>query len=256
MEALPIAREYARKALLLDSNLSEALATLSFIQVVFDYNWREAKKTLEKALALNPNYPLAHIYYGNLLIYSEENKALGLSEIKKALSLDPLSSAVNWVLGRNYFLTGYFDSAHVQLKKTLILEPNSASAKGTIALTFLAENKPAEALVYIKQLPVDGNNPQQEYQIFYLNNAYSLLGDNVRAKAELEKLTNHQAINKHVLVAEGLVLLGEYDKAIEELEKAYADRELRLYFIKVHPLFEPIKNMPRFIALKRKMNLQ
>ncbi len=258
VEAIPIAREYARKALSLDSNLSEALATMSFIQVVFDHNWKEAKKTLEKALALNPNYPLAHIFYGNLLQYSGENTSRGLSEIKKALSLDPLSSAYSWVLGRNYYYSGKYDSAHLQLKKTLILEPNSASAKGFIALTFLAEKKPAEALDYIKQLPVDGNNPQQEYQIFYLNHAYALMGDFNRARAELDKLTNDKTIlNKHFHIAQGLVYLGEYDKAIDELEKAYNDRELRLsYFIHVNPVFEPIKNMPRFIALKRKMNLQ
>ncbi len=257
MEAVPIAREYAKKALLLDSNLSEALTTMSFIQVVLDYNWKEAKKTLEKAMALNPNYPLAHIYYGNLLHFSGESTSRGLFETKKALRLEPLSSAVNWVLGRNYFLSGYYDSAYVQLKKTLILEPNSISARGVMAMTFLAEKKPAEALDFIKQLPLNGNNPQQEYQIFYLNNAYALLGDSARARVELEKLIiDKTTINKHCLIAQGHVFLGEYAKAIKELEMAYADRELRLYFITVNPLFKPIRNMPGFIALKQKMNLQ
>src|SRR4029077_14136857 len=91
MESVPLARDYARKALSLDSTLSEALSAMGFIEAAFDYDWVKSKKTLEKAILLNPNYPLAHLYYGNLLLYSGANTALGFAEIKKAISLDPLS---------------------------------------------------------------------------------------------------------------------------------------------------------------------
>src|SRR6185436_495491 len=89
LEAIPIAREYANKALLLDSTLSEALTTLGFIQSTFDYDWVKSKNTLRKAIDLNPNYPTAHLFYGNLLQYTGESTELGINEIKKALMLDP-----------------------------------------------------------------------------------------------------------------------------------------------------------------------
>src|ERR1017187_5012169 len=91
LDAIPIAKQYATKALSLDSTLSEALTTLGFIQSVYDYDWANSKKTLEKAIALNPNYPAAHLYYGNLLQYTGENTEQGINEIKRALFLDPLA---------------------------------------------------------------------------------------------------------------------------------------------------------------------
>jgi hypothetical protein len=55
LEAIPIAKTYAMKALSIDSTLSEALTTIGFIQSAFDYDWAISKRTLEKAIELNPN---------------------------------------------------------------------------------------------------------------------------------------------------------------------------------------------------------
>ena len=44
LEAIPIAREFADKALALDSNLSEGYTSLGFIQYNFDYEWDKSKK--------------------------------------------------------------------------------------------------------------------------------------------------------------------------------------------------------------------
>ena len=141
LEAIPIAREYANKALLLDSTLSEALTTLGFIQSTFDYDWVKSKNTLRKAIDFNPNYPTAHLFYGNLLQYTGESTEQGINEIKKALILDPLSTNLNYVLGRNYYCARQYDSAYQQLKKTLTLNPDFNLAKGNLAYTCLARKE-------------------------------------------------------------------------------------------------------------------
>ncbi len=82
LEAIPIARVYATKSLSLDSTLSEPLATIGFIQSDFDYNWNMSKITLQKAIAMNPNSPTAHLYYGNLLQYTGENTEKELAKLK------------------------------------------------------------------------------------------------------------------------------------------------------------------------------
>ena len=69
LEAIPIARGYANKALELDSNLSEGLTSLGFIQHNFDFEWDKAKKTLERAIELEPGNAAAHMYYGTSLVY-------------------------------------------------------------------------------------------------------------------------------------------------------------------------------------------
>ena len=117
LEAIPIARAYVSKALLLDSTLPEALTTMSFILGVFDYEAVEFKSMVEKAIRLDPNYALAHIYYGNNFVLVGNNNDKGIEENKKALELDPLSVSFTYILGRNYYFANKLDAAYEQFKK-------------------------------------------------------------------------------------------------------------------------------------------
>ena len=83
LKAMPIARDYAKKALSLDSTLSEALTTIGFVESAFDYDWAKSKNTLKKAIDFNPNYPTAHLFYGNLLQYTGESTEQGLMRLKR-----------------------------------------------------------------------------------------------------------------------------------------------------------------------------
>ena len=129
------------KALSLDSNLSEAITTLGFIQSNFDYDWGKAKITLEKAIRLNPNYSEAHLFYGNLLQYTGESTERGIQEVKRALELDPLDTRFNWILGRNYYLAHQYDLAEEQLKRTLNLYPDHALYKRDSYLLYIWKRK-------------------------------------------------------------------------------------------------------------------
>jgi adenylate cyclase len=255
LDAIPIAKQYATKALLLDSTLSEALTTLGFIQSVYDYDWANSKKTLEKAIALNPNYPTAHLYYGNLLQYTGENTEQGINEIKRALELDPLAVNPNYVLGRNYYYAHEYDSSYSQLKKTLALNPDFNLAKGNLAYTLLAKKEYAEAFEVIKQV-----HRKEISKILYregpmLSYAYAVSGDKRQAKKELEKTIAEEADQSSYHLAPIYSLLGDYNEAFKRLEKAYEMRDLWMYCVKVDPTFDPIRNDPRFKALLKKMNL-
>jgi hypothetical protein len=52
--------------------------------------------------------------------------------------------------------------------------------------------------------------------------------------------------------------LGNKDKALEWLEKAYEDRSVGSSFanIRVNPEYDPLRSDPRFQDLLRRMNLQ
>jgi len=49
--------------------------------------------------------------------------------------------------------------------------------------------------------------------------------------------------------------LGETDRAIEWLERAYQARVANLTYIKVHSRYDPLRDDPRFQDLLRRMNL-
>jgi tetratricopeptide (TPR) repeat protein len=49
--------------------------------------------------------------------------------------------------------------------------------------------------------------------------------------------------------------LGEKNKALEYLEKAYEEKESAMAFLKVWPILDSLRPEPRFQALLKKMNL-
>jgi len=254
-EAIPIARDYANKALSLDSTLSEALTTIGFIQSAFDYDWVNAKKTLEKAIAINSNYPTAHLFYGNLLQYTGENIEQGIGEIKKALALDPLSTNVNYVLGRNLYYAKKYDLAYEQLKKTLALDPNFELAKGNLAYVLLALKRYPEAINLIKTL--DGNNTSKirYYPKTILSYAYAATGNIPLAKSQLEESVKEARDQSPFFLAQINIMLNNYNEAINSLERAYNERDIWMYCLNVDPTFDPIRNEPRFKELMKVMRL-
>jgi adenylate cyclase len=254
-EAIPICRDYVNKALSLDSTLSEALTTLGFIQSAFDYDWISAKKTLERALALNSNYPTAHLFYGNLLQYTGKNTEGGIREIKKALALDPLSVNLNYVLGRNYYYARQYDSSYEQLKKTLALNPDFSLAKGNLAYVLLALKRYPEALAVIGQLDSNATSMIRYYPATIRSYAYAASGNKELARADLEQSLQETPEQSPFFLAQVNIILSNNTEALSQLERAYNVRDLWMYIIKVDPTFDPIRNEPRFKALMKKMRL-
>ena len=252
-ESVPVGREYALKALSIDSNLSESLTTKGWIEGAFDYDWTKSKATLQKAIRLNPNYPLAHMYYGNLLQYTGENAEEGIKEVKKALALDPLSVSINWVLGRNYYLNRQYDLAYDQVKKTITLDPNYFLAKETLIFLLLQQKNYTEALSTINQLP------EKNYwvnQHVHRANTYALMGDTVKGNQEIEiylkeipnaspyPLVRYHSISKN------------YQAALAELEKAIDRKDIWIYnYLKLDPLLDPIRKQPGFQHALERANL-
>ena len=256
LEAVPIARDYASKALSLDSTLSEPLTTLGFIQSAFDYDWSKAKVTLEKAIALNPNYPTAHLFYGNLLQYTGESADRGINEIKKALALDPLSVNLNYVLGRNFYCERKYDSAYEQLKKTLALDSGFNLAKGNLIYVLLERKNYTEAFELIKQLPESPVAIVNYYQGATLSYAYSVSGDKIKAQTELMKTLAEYPSQSPYNIARVYQSLNDYNEALNYLEKAYAQKDIWMYILKVDPTFDPIRSEPRFKELMKRMRLE
>ena len=253
LQSVPIGRDYALKALSIDSNLSEALTTLGWIQGAFDYDWVKSKLTLQKAIKLKPNNPIAHMYYGNVLEYTGENIEEGLKEVKKALELDPLSSSVNWVLGRNYWLARKYDLAYDQLKKTMALDPKYYLTKGTLIYVLVERKDFNGALELCNQLVP--NNPW-DYPGPYFSYVHASMGDTILAREELKKTVTDFPEKSSYLLARCNVTLNNYPTALDQLEKAYRQKDIRIYnFLKLDPALDPIRKEPRFIELLKKTNL-
>lgn len=138
------AREAVMKALALDSNSAEAHAALGYIRFRIDWNWDDAKREFEKAIAMQPGYATAHEWYA-LLLAVQEKLDDALAEMRKAYGLDLMSPSVNNGLARIYYFRDETDKSLVQLKKTLQIEPKYAEAHFTAGMVYLKTEKYADA---------------------------------------------------------------------------------------------------------------
>ena len=249
IQALPIAKAYLSKALSLDSTLGEAWTTAGFIKSHFEYDWNGGKRILEKAIRLSPNYPTAHLYYGNIFIFNGDKS--GLKEVEKALELDPLSISINWSLGNRYYCTRQYDLAITQLQKTLFINPGYTPAKDFIGLCLIRKKSYKQAIALINELP----NTAVEKGVL-LSYAYSMSGDKLKAKVELdEALKSKNNIPPRWLFM-AYIGLQTYDEALTQVEKLYESRDIFTVGLKVIPDFDPMRNEPRFKALLKKAHFE
>lgn len=252
-EAIQIARDYTNKALMLDSNLTEALTTKAFIQSHYDYDWKGAKLAFEKIIRDNPNYPVAHLYYGNVLVFTGNMEA-GIKETKKALALDPLSSVINMVLGRDYYLSRSYDQAISQIQKTIALNPEFLSAYVVLGNSFLQKKMYSEAIDAFSKLP-SGMFDVGTNGTILLSYAYAFSGDKRRAKEEFGKMSKEEYFKIQPLqIAEFYLSVGNFEEGLTQLERGIDTHSLATVFLKVEPLLDSVHDEPRYKALLKKGN--
>jgi tetratricopeptide (TPR) repeat protein len=91
-----------------------------------------------------------------------------------------------------------------------------------------------------------------------LGTAYGFAGMKAEALKILERLDGLSKDRYVGFLSRAMVWigLGEKNKALENLEKAYEERESAMAYLKVWPIFDSLRSEPRFQALLKKMNLE
>jgi adenylate cyclase len=254
LEAMPIASDYTSKALMLDSNLAEALTTKAFIQSHFNYDWKGSKIIFEKVIRDDPNYAIAHLYYGNVLFFPGNAQA-GINETKKALALDPLSSVINMVLGREYYQTRNYDQSITQLQKTIRLNPKFISAYIYLGYDFLQKKLYPEAIEAFSKLP-PGTFDLGFNGTLFLSYAYTLSGDKKKGREEFAKISKEDELKLAGIGAQFFIAQGDLNEALTRLEEAADIHSIMIGALKMDPVYDPLRNEPRFKALLKKAGLE
>ena len=90
--------ENAQKALKLDPTLGEAYNCLATVNLYYYRNWPEAEGDFRRGLELSPNFAEMHAHYAMCLVFFGRNDE-ALSEVERALALDPLSPRFGFTSG-------------------------------------------------------------------------------------------------------------------------------------------------------------
>ena len=250
-EAITKARPAVTKALELDDSLAEAHASASLLYTL-ELQLERAMQELERAIQLGPNYATSHHWLAlNYMSLGKFDQAI--AEGKRALDLDPLSRIINADFAWIYFNARRYDEAETQIHKTLEIDTNFFLAHFYLGSVLQVKGRIAQAIPEF-QKAFDLNDDL--YALAMLCNAYARNGQTEEARKVLAQL-NEEAKSRHVApyaFAIALLGLGEKERALAELERAYQTHDTNyLFVIKTDPLLDDLRGNPRFEALVQKV---
>jgi TolB-like protein/Tfp pilus assembly protein PilF len=248
----PKATVAAHRAIELDETSSEGHTALGML-TLFDFKFAPSEQEFRRAIELNPNYATAHHWFGNSLLVTLGRFDEAIKEGQRAVELDPLSLIINADLGSTLMIARRYDDAIAQLRKTLVLDGNFAYAHWNLGeALYLKGDLPAAIAEYEKAAAFD-DDPEI---LALLGRAYAESGQKDKALEILEKLkaAEQQRFVRNYVYTIIYTGLGDKATAIDYLEKARDGGETPdTTWLKVDPLFDPLRNEPRFQQLVAKM---
>lgn len=253
-EAWPKAKDAVSKALEADDTLAEAHASMGVIRMWYEWNWKEAEREFLRAIELKPGLPISHVYY-NLLLVQMGRTEEAEEQIRLALASDPLSVPSNVYLAGVYHYRRDYERSLKQARRALETDPNDIEAHVVIALNLEQKRDYLGAISELEKAhELSGYNP---LILGPLGSCHGEAGNTAKALELLEAL-NEAAKQAYVAPMSWVMLylgLRDTEHAFEWLEKAAGARDILLYYLKVGPIYDSIRNDPRYDDLLHRIGL-
>jgi TolB-like protein/tRNA A-37 threonylcarbamoyl transferase component Bud32/Flp pilus assembly protein TadD len=252
-EARPRAKAGAEKAIELDDESAEAHTSLANFKLWYEYDWSGSEAEFRRAFALNPSYAYAHDQFSvGLALQGKFDEAI--AEGKKAAELDPLSPEILFDAAIGLAYQGQYKAARALVKRAADLDPTFFFAPWVDGYIDIQEGIVRDAIPQFRKAK---GMESPAYVSAWLAYAYAASGDRAAAMAELEDLRKRSLRGtvtpfNMALVSVGL---GDRQRALDDLEKAYASDTQWLGFLKNDKTFDPLRSEPRFVALLKKLKL-
>jgi TolB-like protein/Tfp pilus assembly protein PilF len=247
------------KSLRLDKNSVYAHNVMATFKLWYYWDFESVEKEFQIIKQLSPSNSDLNWFSDYLLASGKNNEALILT--KKTFDQDK-NSILNWV---QMSLTYYFDSQQEKALETIEtathLFPNSEFVFLNSIRLFVYMAKYGKAIVLFEK----GTEDKQlsdliSYYLGHLGIAYLKTGNKTKSATflnELIKRSKKSPLGSPSFFAAAVyTAMGENEKALQLLEKAYNDNEIEMYWLKVEPLFRPLHGDPRFENLLLKIGFK
>jgi tetratricopeptide (TPR) repeat protein len=218
------------------------------IQRQVDYDWTGANASIHQAMTLAPGIPENLVQAAFMAqIFGRFEQALRLT--RQALELDPLNAESWSTLGENEFYAGRSDKAVADIKKALELNPDNWVSPIQLGEIYVTQGRFQEALRESEQIKVD------PIRIRTRAIAYSALGREKESAASLRELAEKYQGSAAFSLAMVYAYRNRRDEAFKWLDRAYAQHDGGLVYVKVHPLLQNLRGDPRYTAFLKKLHI-
>lgn len=254
-DVLEAAKASADAALAIEPTLGEAIAAKACVTGIFDWRWRDAEEAFRRATELAPSYPTAHQWYAMNLLVPQGRFDEARTQLERASELDPASGAIAVSQGIITFFARELDAATAELETVARLHPRYALVHLFLGQCYELKQdyeRSMRALERSVELADDGSEA-----LAVLAHVKARAGRADQAEAILARL-EERATRRYVspvLIAQILLGIDRVDAALDRLDQAVRERSTDLIWLKVRPVYDPLRSQPRFATILDELGL-
>ena len=247
--ALAASRTAAERAAQLDPDLPEAHAALAAVKYR-DWDWYAGHAESRRAIEASPGV-LDGCFCFVMALSATGQLDEAMEVAKQAVLRNPVAGGAFAAQGMAFFLARRYEEAADSFQRGLEVDP--ADGTNSILLGYAYQNlgRASEAVTLLEQLPWLKGSPAE----IYLAQAYAAAGrrdDALRLVAKL--VASPGTAPEALVVSQTFVTLGDTTRGLDWLEKSVDAHEARAQFV-LPPVFDPVRDHPRFRALVARLNL-
>jgi serine/threonine-protein kinase len=240
------AREAAERALVLEPDLAEGYVALGWVRMSYDWDWKGAESSMRRALELAPGK--AEVVRGAAFLAMIMGRLMEAIELeRRAVALDPLSFLAHYNLGIDCSWAGLPEEAASAFRKAIELNPQGAGAHYFLGNVHLAQGRVGEAFAAFEQ------ESDEAFRLLGLTLAQHGQGRSAESEAALRELIERHSEGAAYQIAQACAYRGEADRAFQWLERAYAQRDPGLAWMRPNDLLHNLHGDPRWQPFLEKM---
>ena len=245
------ARDAIASAVTAEANLAEVQTALGNFNFWLGWDWSAAEAAYRRAIALDPNLPLAHRMLGVVLSHSCRHDE-ARSSMQRARELDPLYVMHQSLSSHIAFDARDYPTALHFARQALVVDPEFWIAQlhlAQVAVELGDYELALDALNKAGRLSA-GNSKALSLRGY-------ILGKTGRTAESLEVLQTLEAVARERFVPPYAIALihaglGHTELALDWLARAFDSHDVHLVFLTVDPKWDPFRIEPRFMAVLKR----
>ena len=253
-EIFPLAKVAVERAMALDAESDEVWAAYGRYQQLVEWNWPEADRALRRAIAINPSSADAYFGLAHLLVSTGRYEE-GLAAVHEARKLDPLSPLYAAIEAGFLTAAQQPEAARASLRQALELQPGFWIAELVQGGMQLDGGDARTAIQSLELAAAHSKQNSQVLAVLALALAADGQADAVERLRESLELRSRHAYVPAINQAAVLLAAGDTAEALDALEQAERQHDIRVGFIGVDARWNPLRGEPRFQALCHRMKL-
>jgi serine/threonine protein kinase/Flp pilus assembly protein TadD len=261
LESFPRAKSAALEAIRLDDTIADAHSALGTILGSGEFDWHGAEREFHRAQELNPSSTRVRYNYAwcyaMWFLYPLGRVEQALTEMRRALELDPLDPFYNALLGYLLHSMRQYEPGIAQLQHAIGLDPTFFFSYWLLTAPYAASGRPDETIAAAERAnELSGGTA---ITLGGLGSAYGRAGRTAEARQLLEELMARRRLTYVPASALAFVHsgLGERDEVLEWIARGIEERDpIVVTSLKRAPVFDPLRSDPAYEVLLRKMNME